>query len=238
MKIVVKLTVSKPQIHLDYRRLFLSVLKSSLSENNPDLYKSLYESGTTVQKPFAFSVKLPQPVYHEDKILLGDNVVQVTFITSDTWIGIDLYNALLLRKTKPFPMEDNNEMRIISVMIQNHGIITKERVNIKFLSPLVVRYSEKGNKDQYFHFDEEGFKEYLQITTQNQLKTLGIKEENAIVEIDPINAKRIAVKTMGITVPANLGVFQLTGKVESLNLLYQNGIGARKSQGFGSFEVI
>ena len=65
---------------------------------------------------------------------------------------------------------------------------------------------------------------------------LGILEEQ--IEITPIKPFKTVVNTFGNKITGNVGIYQLTGDVHILNLLYQLGIGSRRSQGFGMYEIV
>ena len=70
MKIIVRFELKKAQLPLDYRRLMVSFLKASFTSSEPQLFEQFYEKGKTVQKPFAFDVKLPKASFEKERILL------------------------------------------------------------------------------------------------------------------------------------------------------------------------
>ena len=58
------------------------------------------------------------------------------------------------------------------------------------------------------------------------------------VKIEPVKARKTVVNTFQNKITANVGIFRLKGDLQILNLLYALGVGSRRSQGYGCFEVV
>ena len=56
--------------------------------------------------------------------------------------------------------------------------------------------------------------------------------------IEPIKAKKVVIPVFGRNTDASLGIFKLKGDRDLLNLLYMAGIGARRSEGKGKFDIL
>ena len=61
---------------------------------------------------------------------------------------------------------------------------------------------------------------------------------DSTVTITPVSPKKTVLRNFGHYMTGNLGIYTLTGHPLLLNLLYQSGIGARRSEGFGLFEIV
>jgi len=239
VKVILKLELKQNELPLDYRRAFVSFIKSSLCDNLPELFDELYKKNITKQKNFTFDVKLNNPKFEANKVVLDNNEVLFTISTNDFGLGIDFYNSFIKRKAKEHPLANDNYMKIAHVEIENHREIKTNEVIVKFYSPIVVRRHNRGEKDEYFLFNDEEFNEALNCCIENQLKNCGLNDiAGNKIELKPINAKKVVVKAFGINIPGSIGIFYLKGDLETLNAIYQIGAGSRRSEGFGVFEII
>ena len=67
---------------------------------------------------------------------------------------------------------------------------------------------------------------------------LGTQQNVNGIKIKPINARKTVVKFYEKNIESSIGEFLLEGSPELLQLLYDCGIGSKRSSGFGLFEVI
>ena len=65
---------------------------------------------------------------------------------------------------------------------------------------------------------------------------IGVDTEG--LSIEPVKARKVVVNCFGRKVDANLGIYKLSGNCELLNILYQAGLGARRSEGHGKIEIL
>ncbi len=239
MKIILEMELKEAVINLDYRPIIVSFIKSALSKNNPILFEELYSEGKTVQKSFTFDVLLNKPKFDNDIIHLNSNKFQLTISTCDPFLAIEFYNAFLWLRFIEYPLKDHNHMRLLNIKILNHTLVDKEEVYVQMYSPIIVREHNVDKKDKYYFFDEEEFNYTLLKNLQGQLENSGNEELiNKFVSFEPIKPKRVVVKSFGSSLPASIGVFRIKSSAELINYLYQAGLGSRRSQGFGMFEVI
>jgi len=236
VKIIIKLELKQNELPLDYRRACVSFIKSSLCDKMPELFNEFYKSNK--EKNFAFDLKMNNPKFEEDKILLDNNKLLFTIITNDFGLGIDFYNCFLARRAKEHPLANGNSMKISDINLNNHKNIESSRVRIKFFSPVVVRDHEKGEKDKYYLFGDEKFNDGLNICVENQLKNCGLSTMDSEIKLIPVFARKVIVKSFGISIPGSIGIFDLAGDRETINAIYQMGIGSRRSEGFGTFEIV
>lgn len=239
MKLTLNFLLAKNSIKQDLRRALLSFFKFTLSAHNPDLYEQLYGPGKTVQKPFAFSIGLDKPVFTKEGITLNSPFMEVNLITNAYSLGIDLYNNFLQAKEKKFKLTDNNTMTLKQVRITNQPHIVQNSILVKMRSPLVVRQHEKNVTDKYFQYCDEDFTPKLKICLQQELThctELNVSMDDFKIEV--IKGKKVFVKAFNLVIPASLGIYRLSGPAEVLDALYQSGLGSRRSEGFGVFELL
>ena len=72
------------------------------------------------------------------------------------------------------------------------------------------------------------------------IKDLKLNGVNSNIKLKPYNnlARKTVVSFKNILINSSIGEYILEGDSELLNILYKTGIGSRRSEGFGMFEVI
>lgn len=231
---VIKLKI--PALPIDYRAVLVSLLKACLQNYDTALYERWYGKNSTESKSFTFAVNLPEAKFAVDTIALGKDEIIWNLSTADYCDGIDLYNALLAGRGKPYPLKDGNEMTIGKCRIQNQPAITDNTVAIKFLSPLAVRSHGSDNTDRYYTYDDAEFEPMLKTVLENQFKSC--PAEGSEIRLTPFAAKKTVVKVFGLKIPVSLGVYRLSGSAEALSYLHRTGMGSRRNLGFGMFEIL
>lgn len=116
--------------------------------------------------------------------------------------------------------------------------VTANELDIKFMSPLVVR-SRIDRKDYYYSFNDQDFLDTLKMNIKEQLKITNISTE--IVDgfnIETIKAKKVIVKFYEKKIETSVGIFKISGDKELLKYLYKAGMGSKHSSGFGMFQII
>lgn len=237
---IIKITIAleKSELPVDYSPSFVSLLKNALSKYNDTLFKRYYADNNFSEKNFCFAVKLKNPCFKTDRILLDDNTLILRIHIANLADGIDFYNAFIKQRGIKYPLPDKNSAEIVHVEIANHKQINSDEILIKFLSPLLVRRHE-NNKDTYLAFNDEDFEKYFLLSISTMLKNLYSIDTDIInLTIEPIEPRKTVVNTFGCKITGNIGVFRLYGDSQVLSILSQTGIGSRRSQGFGCFEVL
>lgn len=251
MRIKLHFELENKTINKDYRALILSFIKNNLEKNFNESYKEIYGEKPTV-KFFTFSVYLPKPKIEKEKIELDRNYFNVLFSIYDNKQFIEFYNSfnsMIIKnenKENSYPLK-NNKMRLKNITTINEKIISSNRAIIKFLSPLVLRRHEeiainekRKGKDIYFDFNDSDFNEQINYSVTRLIKDLKLNEVNSNIKLKPYNnlARKTVVSFKNILINSSIGEYILEGDSELLNILYKTGIGSRRSEGFGMFEVI
>jgi CRISPR-associated endoribonuclease Cas6 len=221
----------------------LSFIKHVLQKGNSDFFSELYATGKPLLKDFTFSVYVPfsKNVFTapHDKVPLTKNEISISFSIFDYKTFIHFYNMFVNYKGKedtekyPFVIKD------ISSIPQKQ--ITKNQVSIKFLSPLALRQHDKNtNKDYYIDCLHPDFNNQLNISVNGMLQKFELISNDIQIKLEPVAGKsnKTVVKFKNTTIGCSYGQFILSGDIEILNLLYMTGIGSRRSEGFGMFEVL
>lgn len=234
MKLVLSFQLSSVNVAINYRNSVMSLIKHLLSTKYEDDFNVLF--GAPTMKSYTFSVYFPGVVMGDNEIIVEQKQMSVTISGYDQVLILKLYNASLLMKNKSYPIKDNT-MTLIRIRLDNPHKKIKEINVIKFLCPLIVRKRE-DKKDTYLTFKDEEFNKYVNMTVNNLFEQLALSLENHNIILTPYKARTTVVKQGKLSYEVSIGTFILEGNPEAVGVLYQTGIGSRRGQGFGMFEII
>lgn len=236
LKLIFKLTNCVLPRELD--RLLVSFLKASTQNYSQQLFESLYAQGKSIVKPYTFSCYIPGASFKGDNIILNQNEFAMFFSSADLGQMIHFSNAFKLMKYKPYPM-NGNTMELSSVIMQQRQEIKDSEIVVKMQSSLIVReHNSTDNTDVYYTCNQEGFCEAAKENVKIFMEKLGLILPIDDFSIMPIKGKKVVVPVFGRNTDASLGIYKLTGTPALLNMLYMAGIGARRSEGHGKFDIL
>ena len=212
----------------------MSFIKHALEKKYPVLYEKLY--GQNILKNFSFSVFLPVEKILSDRYLLTSEFINVKISSSDVQLLAALYNAFLNSRFYDYNLPINNSFKLVKVSYSNTVKIISNKVLIKFLSPLIVRdHDKENNKDIYLDYTSKDFEHKLKAITENYLNQRGLE---GTIFLIPVKARRTVAKCLNLNLNCSFGLFELIAKPEIIQELYLAGIGSRRSEGFGLFDII
>lgn len=219
-------------------RLMVSFLKASAQSGSQEFYERLYDKSRSIIKNYTYSYYLPGAKFEKEKIVLECNTFSLFFSDADQQELLMFFNSFQLMKRKRYPMNENS-MTLVSVRMQPLPDIRENEIVIRLQSPLIVRkHHSEDNTDIYYTCETEGFAQSLKENIAVFLDRMGIGVTAENFSIQTIKGKKVVVPVFGRNTDATLGIFKLTGPCQLLNILYQAGMGARRSEGHGKFEVI
>ncbi|MBZ9691137.1 CRISPR-associated endoribonuclease Cas6 [Clostridium sp. M14] len=240
MRFKIEFDLKNQYLPLDYRPVIISLFKHSLTEYDEGRhFDTYYEVGR--EKQFTFSVGIPNSKFSKEIILVPNKKINILFSTGDIATGIVFFNALSMQKNKVYPLANDNTMIIKNIFIEKEAVITKEEIQIIFKSPLCVRdHVKESNKDIYYSYEKEGFKDVLIKTLRAQVENSNLFTSSILngFSIRPIQCKKTVVRHHRQFIEVTVGKFILTGNIALLNYLYKNGLGSRKSGGFGMLDIL
>jgi len=245
----------------DYRSYLLSMIKEAFrlsSDDGNEFFDRVYSGNNS--KPFTFSAYIPMKRDGENfKLEDRKDFFSFFFSTSDYEFLMRIYNGLnKIKSSKNFQLFGQNIKEIKHFFLLPEKSFNKDKLVFKTLSPFLVRNPEDGNyyfvpegllKGKSFKYSVEvSEKEFINALKKNTVslvkKYLGKEiEENEInisyanLELSP-SIHSSNKSNFRITLPAIKGLLELNTKPEVLKLLYDTGIGARRSEGFGMLEVV
>lgn len=219
-------------------KLLVSFLKASAQSYSQDFYMRLYDKSRSVMKSFTFSYFLPGAEFGKERITLSKDEFSLLFSDADQQELLYFFNAFQFMKHKKYPM-NGNSMRLVSIYMQKLNEIKENEIVIKMQSPLIVRnHDSEKNQDTYYTCCSDGFEQALKENVAIFLDRMGIMLSEDHFSIQVIKGKKVVVPVFGRNTDASVGIFKLTGSSRLLNILYQAGLGTRRSEGRGKFEVI
>lgn len=133
-----------------------------------------------------------------------------------------------------------SSIKLIDIKTFNSKKIVEDEINIKMMSPLCIREHEKGKSDYYYSIKSSIFEKKAEEIIKKQIKD-ELKLEKIDFKIEPIlsgKTKKTVVKHYNQNIEVTIGLLKLKSNTNILQHLYDNGIGSRKSAGFGMFEII
>ena len=254
MRINLNFELENNVIIKEYRLAIISFIKHALEKNYKNTYDAIYNNNTKM-KAFTFGVYLPDAKINNNGIELYKNdknqtYINITFSIFDNELFIELYNSFNSMINKKYAYDNNSMiMTLRKITMLNEKAISKNRVLIKFLSPLILRnHNRETNKDIYLTFKDQNFnsllnqsveriaKEFNFESSEIKLITVNTTDENG--NIIKEESKTTVVPFKENLISASFGKFCLEGDTTLLNNLYKTGIGSRRSDGFGLFEVL
>lgn len=226
------------------RFMTTSIIKQAMELGDKDLFNELYfYNGKKNKKikPFTFSIYLNDFNIEEDYIELNGDL-SITISTSDYNLGIAIYNGLL--SIDEFKYKDYLLIRKKIVLIKEKRV-SEDAILCKTLSPIHIK--DKFNRS--VQIEDSNFEKELNYISNLFLESYrgyGLKEE---LKFKPIKMKKQVVKEeirgftevtnkKNIFIDSYSGIFNLEGDKEDLNLLLQDGVGFRRSEGFGLIDLI
>ncbi|GIX01855.1 MAG: CRISPR-associated endoribonuclease Cas6 [Thermogutta sp.] len=231
MRLRVVYSLHSDRLPVEYRRGFASLLKEAIKRSDPLCFQRYY-SRLHVLKPFTFSLFFPGliPVGDGD-FRVGTKAILHISSNSRELISC-LYNGL--RSLPQFPLF-HNTATLQSIFLTPFRAMTISHARFKTMAPVLV--NTKGDPNHYLLPDDKGFEEGLRFSVREIARTF-LNMPDAPIDFRPLDIHRKVIRHYNMHMQGFVGVFELQGQPEVLNLIYQVGLGVRRSQGFGMLELV
>lgn len=228
--------LENPVLYGGLDRIIISFMKKSIQNCYPELYEKLYSKNSI--KTYTYSLYLPGVQYQRGTVVLRDTRFAMYFSSCDMGDLICFFNSFMRMKGKKYSL-NRNSMTLVSLKIQNCKKIWDSKILIKMQSSLLCRKHDfETNQNIYYAYDQADFSEVLKNNIIYFLKKMDISVSTEGFTITPIKGKKIVADVFGRWTDGNIGIYKLTGDPALLNVLYLSGMGARRSEGHGKFEII
>ena len=239
----------------DYRRNILSLIKEAINpgQSGTDVFKKYY-SKDRILKPFTFSVsfKTDQTNNAKGMIHLAEPRINLHFSASDPVFLIYVYNGLVQLK-KDYPLFAGLKAKVGHFNLEQQKILRQHEIIFSTFSPILVRDTGKGRKTQnYLTAESPVFMDRLYHSVRYMCGRL-LDGDYKLAQND-FYAEFLNFKTVRINhyyknkdapqdskkelIAATTGTIKIKAPANVLQLIYDAGIGAKRSQGFGMLEVL
>jgi len=241
MRFRLDFTLRKNELPLNYRKLFMSFIKSALTNcNNGEYFERYYKD--TIQKDFTYAIILPKPKFTEDNILLDTNSFKVIMSADDSHkTGILLFQAFTQLKYKKIKIADDNTLQLSNLTLMNQKIITDSKVYMKTTTgaPLCIRnHCRETNLDEYISIANDDFEMQLNEVLHRQLNEAGLNKEKVdALHLKILDGKKVVIKHY-CYMDCTACVLEVSGDPLILQYIYDNGILSRRAEGFGMLDLI
>jgi CRISPR-associated endoribonuclease Cas6 len=235
MRISLTFILDHEKITKDFHAFLMSYFKFALSKEYFDKFETMYIKTTNV-KPFSFSTYIKDLRYEGEYAISPTKVLKMYISSNDYNLIMLLYNSILINKNRKMPISPLNSVKLDKITVKYLENIETNSINIKFLSPLLLRLHDRNsNKDYYITCDDSNFNMEITRSIKDLCTFFNINCDT--LEIENIALKKVVVKNMRMNFDATAGKMKIKSSPEVLNLLYKIGIGSRRNQGFGLFEI-
>jgi len=229
------------RVPTDYRKKIISIIKGCVKNNNPELFSKLWGSNKT--KPFTFCAYIPGVKHVKEKNInylefTGDKI-GLSISSYDAGILINFYNSLLdySRDDTPF----TNEVEFGHFYLEKETPFFEDEYNFRLMSPMVVRNMKNRTGKEYISHEHPAFSENIYHSVLHMCRDFirtdyNLKSDDFV--FTPVRCKQAKIYHYKEVISAVSGTFSIKAPAEVLKLVYDAGIGARRSQGFGMVEVV
>ena len=234
-----------------YRIGFASLIKEALKKGDPSsrLFNLYYPNQKkNIPKPFTFAIKLCVEKIEKGtphKLKLKNKNVSLYVSSNNYEFIMTIYNGLL--NLRQYPIYDN-KINFIKCQLMPEKRFDTSRAIFNIFSPVVVRRINDSKKYVgYAQVNDSDYKQMLAYSIKSQCKFLSDEYNLDINDIAVNTQAAFSVKIPHynkdnpqkpeIIVAAD-GCLTIEAPPEVLKLIYDIGLGARRSQGFGMLEVM
>ena len=210
-EIKLEFLLEEPEIPAEVDRLLLSFLKASVEKYSPELFGKLYTKKQSVMK---------------------------TYSDADMGELFEFFNAFQLMRNIEYSM-GGNSMKLREVKAKKIPEIKESELIIKMQSSLLARkHDPENNTDIYYTCEDPEFSDTLKDNLKFFLNKIGWDEDVDCFSIVPVKGKKIVAKVWGRPTNASIGIYKLQGTPRLLDFLYSAGLGSRRSEGHGKWEIV
>jgi len=223
----------------DYRSIFMALIKSVFMMYDPVLYANLYgteEQKRKVNKPFTFSVRFPQYKGIEGNKMLCGNKISLLFSSDEETLFTAFYNGLKAKQKITIGVNYPIIFELEHIQLLPLKRIQTNKVLFRTISPILV--NDKGSNLDYLSPTKPEFTRAFKEIIAIQANNFKIPCTEEMIEFEINAMKRLPLSHYNQTMTSWLGEFVLQAPADVLQLVYDTGIGVRRSQGFGMLEIV
>jgi len=223
------------QLPRAYRLFTLSIIKEMVKQGSKEYYEICFQQNKLKMKPFSHASFI-QNLQLKDNQIFGDKLILTVSSSSYEFI-MHLING---SQRNNFYKYKDYELKLSNKRLLPKSPQLTEKVFFKTLSPMLI---EDSYGNPLLH-DDENFEKEFNYYAGLLAKTLYHRQLYRPIQINVNSAKKMVIQENlhqhqndPIFITANHGVFLVSGDPRDLEMIYQNGIGRRRSLGFGLLDI-
>lgn len=224
-------------IPVNYNYYIQSSIFTLLADENAEYASMLHDTaygGKYKYKLFTFGELRGRNHFHDKKLYYEGDVLLEIRSVSDMFLQVLMNSALkagCIRIGK-------HTLPVKNMELFTHEI-TDSFITIHTLTPIIAKEQTEDKKTIYYSPQDVRFIRRVREAFENKYTACCNAKPQTSIDILPIKAgKKVVTNYKGTWITAYHGIFQLYGEPEHLQFLYDVGLGAKTSQGFGMFDVI
>lgn len=184
------------------------------------------------------------------KFNLNREKKQIEFVDRIYWHVSSVLDDLIIDLGQNFLQKEQvtiygQPVLIEETSVRHLQVEEKEAYRIKMLSPLTVYHTYENRsgekRTQYYSPFDFSFSDMVEKNFVNKYRAYYDREPEGRLHINPVSVSRknkVVTLFKNTRINAWSGIYELVCPYEHLRFLYDTGLGAKNSQGFGMFEVI
>lgn len=226
-------------VPLAYQRLVQGLIYHAL-ESAPDYRRFLHErgygQGEKRIKCFTFG-RLQGRFVREGGTITFPEGCNLELRSSDPYMIQCLLAGLPLGSSQRI---GQSEVKVLAARLDDRHVIS-DSIEIGMLSPVTVYQTLPDGKTDYAAPDEERFYSLIWQNARSkwtELMGLPFPEDFTVEPLVVTPKDKVVTSYKGTYITGWMGTYRLRGPQTLLDLLYQIGLGAKNSQGFGMFQVL
>lgn len=230
------------KIPVDYRTEISSLIEKTILRAAPKVHSHYWRDLTEKALPFTFSLFIPQAQLHLSESVhmleCSTNTLVFQFSSCDFDLLNYVYNGLMKVMGQCSLFDYTIQFR--NFYFQKLKLINDTRVRFRILSPVVVHNRENKAGKRYITLEDVSYSEVLTNSIEKLCRDF-IKPDYHLnkndIEIIPSLCSTTMVEHLSESIPATNGIIEIRAPVEVLRLIYDAGLGTRRSQGFGMVDI-
>ena len=227
------------KIPLGYRSNVISLIKEAfrIGEKGEEFFNKNYEENTL--KPFTFSVYFPNLQKSKERFFdFNNEYFTVNFSTNNFNYLSRLYEGIRgFNNFTPFSFPVKYKLTLLP-----DREVFKESMIYKTMSPIVVRSFDSNTKktNGYIGVNEKGYTHNLIEAVRYYNNRIEGLPDSLIdtIEVIPLATKETKIFFKNHLIPCTNGKFKILAHPLVQKMIYNVGLGSRRSEGFGMLEVI
>lgn len=224
-------------VPVNYNHYIQSAIFTLLAGRDEEYAELLHDTaygGNSKYKFFTFGELSGKSSFHDKKLYFDGNIGLEIRSVSDEFIQI-LKESIL--ETGQIRI-GRNILDIGHMEIHDYKI-TDSVINIRTVTPIIAKDKTEDRKTIYYSPKEVLFLRRVREDFENKYIACCEETPCSTIDILPVGeSKKVVTNYKNTWITAYKGNFQMCGEPRHLQFLYDVGLGAKTSQGFGMFDVI